>query len=71
MATGPACDPRGPTKMISEAAATMDISSLHPPLNSQETAGGGRVQGIDRTTIHRLLKTLTYWSLIESQGGTY
>jgi len=30
-----------------------------------------RLTGIDRTTIHRLLKTLTYWSLIESQGGTY
>lgn len=30
-----------------------------------------RLTGIDRTTIHRLLKTLTYWSLIESQQGTY
>ncbi|WP_260414878.1 IclR family transcriptional regulator [Pseudomonas cichorii] len=30
-----------------------------------------RLTGIDRSTIHRLLKTLTYWSLIESQGATY
>ncbi len=30
-----------------------------------------RLTGIDRTTIHRLLKTLTHWSLIESQSGTY
>lgn len=30
-----------------------------------------RLTGIDRTTIHRLLKTLTHWGLIETQGGTY
>ncbi|MBI6852740.1 helix-turn-helix domain-containing protein [Pseudomonas cichorii] len=30
-----------------------------------------RLTGIDRSTIHRLLKTLTHWSLIESQGATY
>lgn len=99
LATDQACDLRWPTKMISEAAATMDISSIHPPLTSSKDSAGGRVQvidrsivllrtlsglkhgasaldlarltGIDRTTIHRLLKTLTYWSLIESQGGTY
>lgn len=85
--------------MISEAAATMDISSTPPPPASNKENAGGRVQvidrsivllrtlsglkhgasaldlarltGIDRTTIHRLLKTLTHWSLIESQGGTY
>jgi len=27
--------------------------------------------GIDRSTIHRLLKTLHHWNLIESQGATY
>ncbi len=99
MATGQACDPRLPNKMISEAAATMDISSSPPlPASTKENAGGrvqvidrsivllrtlsglkhgasaldlARLTGIDRTTIHRLLKTLTHWSLIESQGGTY
>lgn len=30
-----------------------------------------KLTGIDRTTIHRLLKTLNHWNLIESQGGTY
>ncbi|MCL2891672.1 IclR family transcriptional regulator [Brenneria tiliae] len=30
-----------------------------------------RLTGIERTTIHRLLKTLTYWNLIESQGASY
>ncbi|MCU1730738.1 helix-turn-helix domain-containing protein [Pseudomonas sp. 20P_3.2_Bac4] len=30
-----------------------------------------RLTGIERSTIHRLLKTLTYWSLIESRGATY
>lgn len=99
MTTGQACDLRLPNIMISEAAATMDISSTPPPPASNKENAGGRVQvidrsivllrtlaslkhgasaldlarltGIDRTTIHRLLKTLTHWSLIESQGGTY
>ena len=99
MATGQACDPRLPNIMISEAAATMDISSTpSPPASNKENTGGrvqvidrsivllrtlsglkhgasaldlARLTGIDRTTIHRLLKTLTHWSLIESQGGTY
>lgn len=30
-----------------------------------------RQTGIERSTIHRLLKTLTYWGLIESRGATY
>jgi DNA-binding IclR family transcriptional regulator len=30
-----------------------------------------KLTGIDRTTIHRLLKTLHHWNLIESQSGTY
>ncbi|WP_437882368.1 IclR family transcriptional regulator [Pseudomonas sp. LRF_L74] len=30
-----------------------------------------RLTGIDRTTIHRLLKTLAHWKLIEPQAGNY
>lgn len=30
-----------------------------------------RFTGLDRTTIHRLLKTLKHWNLVESQGGSY
>jgi len=30
-----------------------------------------KMTGIDRTTIHRLLKTLHHWNLIESHSGTY
>lgn len=30
-----------------------------------------RQTGIERSTIHRLLKTLTHWGLIESKGATY
>ena len=30
-----------------------------------------KLTGIDRTTIHRLLKTLNHWNLIESHAGTY
>jgi len=98
LVNGQACDPRLPNKMISQAAATMDISSAPPPPTSSKENAGGRVQvidrsivllrtlsglkhgasaldlarltGIDRTTIHRLLKTLTHWSLIESQGDS-
>ncbi|WP_447588283.1 IclR family transcriptional regulator [Aquipseudomonas campi] len=30
-----------------------------------------RLTGIDRTTIHRVLKTLAHWQLIEPQAGNY
>ena len=43
--------------MISEAAATMDISSIHPPLTSSKDSAGGRVQVIDRSIV--LLRTLS------------
>ncbi|SDH18480.1 DNA-binding transcriptional regulator, IclR family [Pseudomonas flavescens] len=44
------------------------LSSLKQGGSALELA---RLTGIDRTTIHRLLKTLAHWKLIEPQAGNY
>lgn len=47
------------------------LRTLSSQKNGASALDLARLTGIDRTTIHRLLKTLTYWSLIESHNGTY
>ncbi|MEC5341229.1 helix-turn-helix domain-containing protein [Brenneria populi] len=59
----------GRVQVIDRAIALLrTLSGLRYGASALELA---RLTGLDRTTIHRLLKTLRHWNLVESQSGSY